>query len=222
MSSTKHYQAIIFDLDDTLVAAGPIKWAHHKAVAKEYFGRDLPDETLARYWGMPFDPMIELLHNHAATAKQLRPAYAATRSRFPKQPFPDAIITVQSFLKSGYYVGVLSAMNRDEVKDDLQQLGLPLTDFFLVQGAEDTTVHKPDPAVFAPALALLARRDIKAENVLYVGDALTDWAAASSAGLGFIGVTTGFTPAEDFARNNVPNLPTISKVAELLLDAIGT
>jgi HAD superfamily hydrolase (TIGR01549 family) len=218
----KHYQAIIFDFDDTLVAAGPIKWAHHKAVAKEYFGRDLDDATLAKYWGMPFDPMIELLHNHAATAEQLRPAYEATRSRFPKRAFPDAIAAVQSFLRSGYFVGILSAMNRAEVEDDLRHLGFPLDDFIFIQGANDTAIHKPDPNVFTPALTKLAHSKISAENAIYVGDAMSDWAAATGAGLSFIAVTTGFTSAGEFDRNNVQNVATVGKVAELLLNAAAT
>jgi beta-phosphoglucomutase-like phosphatase (HAD superfamily) len=50
----------------------------------------------------------------------------------------------------------------------------------------DAPANKPDPRVFGPALTSLPT--VKAHEILYVGDAMTDAQAASQAGLMFIGI----------------------------------
>ena len=55
----------------------------------------------------------------------------------------------------------------------------------------------------APDGILLAARSLRLppEQVLYIGDSLTDEAAARAAGCGFIALTTGATLPEEFARD---------------------
>ncbi len=219
MPTSQHYQAVIFDLDDTLVQTHAAKWAHHKAVAKEFYDLDITDELLAKHWGMPFDAMISILLNNADTLENMHAAYASTNHRFPKTPAPGAITAVNTLLHSGYRLGVLSAMNRSEVITDLTQLGFPVSQFDLIQGANDTIAHKPDPAVFAPAIAHLATRGITPHQTLYIGDALSDFYAATGAGLGFIGVTTGFISDEQFTAAGAKSVPNLAQLIELLMSA---
>ncbi|GCE30103.1 hypothetical protein KDA_55870 [Dictyobacter alpinus] len=65
------YKAVLFDLDDTLLKTATIKWAHHKAVAKQFYNIDLTDEVLAKHWGMPFEPMIAILYQRADTPENM-------------------------------------------------------------------------------------------------------------------------------------------------------
>ncbi|HVQ43615.1 MAG TPA: HAD family hydrolase [Candidatus Saccharimonadia bacterium] len=207
-----HYQAIIFDFDDTLVRSGRIKWAHHKATAKEFYGLKLTDETLGKHWGMPFNDMIPLLYQHADTLENMRAANFSIEHRFRKTLQPDALVTIKRLHAAGLPLGVLSAMTRDMIEPDIKRFGFDPSHFLFVQGSEDTPVHKPDPGVFDPALHLLQKRGIKPQNILYVGDALSDYYAAIGAGLHFIGVTTGFVSQAEFSSAKAKSVASLTEL----------
>jgi phosphoglycolate phosphatase-like HAD superfamily hydrolase len=190
-------QAVLFDLDDTLLKTAQIKWAHHKAVAAHY-GVALTDETLARYWGMPFDQMIGFLYNHADTVDNMRAANRALEPQFPKEIHDDTLAVLGTMALHGIVAGVVTSTNTEFAVADLRRLHVPEEAFLFVQGAEATPHHKPDGRVFDPALAHLAALGICRSGVLYVGDALMDHGAAVNAGIQFVGVATGFVSIEQF------------------------
>jgi phosphoglycolate phosphatase-like HAD superfamily hydrolase len=205
-------QAVIFDLDDTLLKTARIKWAHHKAVAAQY-GVELTDETLARYWGMPFDQMIGYLYNHADTVDNMRAANRALESQFPKEIHDDTIEVLGALALHGIVAGVVTSTNTEFAITDLKRLQVPAEAFLFVQGAEATPYHKPDGRVFDPALERLAELGIRRSEVLYVGDALMDHEAAVQAGIQFVGVTTGFVSIEQFQEVGVPVIARLGELA---------
>jgi len=71
----------------------------------------------------------------------------------------------------------------------------------VLQGSDETQVHKPDPDVFLPLIEKLRENSIGREDILYVGDSLDDLKAATAAGIGFIAITTGLYSEEDFRKN---------------------
>src|SRR5262245_24235031 len=194
---TLEIRAVLFDLDDTLLKTAQIKLAHHKAVAAQY-GIVLTDETLARYWGMPFDLMIGYLYNHADTLDNMRSANRALETQFPKEIHDDTLVVLSVLALHGIVAGVVTSTNTEFAVADLQRLRVPDEAFLFVQGAEATPYHKPDGRVFDPALACLTGRGIRPSEVLYVGDALMDHEAAVHAGIRFVGVATGFVSIEQF------------------------
>jgi HAD superfamily hydrolase (TIGR01549 family) len=206
-------KAVIFDLDDTLVTTRVVKWEQHKAVAREFYGRETTDEKLLEHWGKPFDTLINLLHDGVDTIENLHAAYAATSHRFPKEVQKDTLCTVDRLLNNGIQLGIVTATNRNFLLKDLERLGFPHERFFCLQGADETDVHKPDPRVFDPILGALQRTGISKDETMYVGDALTDWYAARDAGLHFIGVTTGLNSADEFKAAGAPKV--IERLSEL-------
>jgi len=206
-------RAVLFDLDDTLLKTARIKWAHHKAVAARY-GIELTDETLARYWGMPFDRMIGYLYNHADTVDNMRAANRALEPQFPKDIHDDTLAVLGTLALHGIVAGVVTSTNTEFAVADLGRLQVPDDAFVLVQGAEATPHHKPDGRVFDPALARLAELGISRSEVLYVGDALMDREAAVHAGIQFVGVATGFVGIEQFHEVGAPAIP---RLGELLV-----
>ncbi|MFZ2260320.1 MAG: HAD hydrolase-like protein [Luteococcus japonicus] len=193
--------AVIFDMDDTLLATREVKWAHHKQVAREHYGIDLTDEVLARHWGEPFDLMIGHLYQHSASVEEMRAANQTSAHLFPKQAIPGAVDAVTTLLDRGLVVGVLTSMNTANALADLTRCGFPMDRLVFVQGADQTPHHKPDPRVFTSALEMLHARGIT--EVSYVGDALIDEQAALGAGLRFVAVTTGLATAEAFEDSPV-------------------
>jgi phosphoglycolate phosphatase-like HAD superfamily hydrolase len=206
-------RAVLFDLDDTLLQTARIKWAHHKAVAAHY-GIALTDETLAQYWGLPFDQMIGYLYNHADTVDNMRAANRALEPQFPKEIHDDTLAVLGTLALHGIVAGVVTSTNTAFALADLRRLHVPDDAFVLVQGAEATPYHKPDGRVFDPALARLAELGLRRSEVLYVGDALMDHAAAADAGMPFVGVATGFVGIEQF---QAAGAPAIARLGELLV-----
>jgi HAD superfamily hydrolase (TIGR01549 family) len=207
----REIQAVLFDLDDTLLKTARIKWAHHRAVAAQY-GIALTDESLARYWGMPFDQMIGHLYNHADTVDNMRAANRALESQFPKEIHDDTIEVVGRLALHGIVAGIVTSTNTAFAEADLRRLHVSEDAFLFVQGAEATAYHKPDGRVFDPALARLSELGIRGSEILYVGDAAMDHEAAVNAGIQFLGVATGFVSVEQFQERGAQ---AINRLGEL-------
>jgi len=215
MLRTSGIRAVLFDLDDTLLITARIKWAHHKAVAAQY-GIDLTNETLAKYWGMPFDQMIGYLYNHADTVENMRIANRALEDQFPKEIHDDTLEVLGWLTCHDIVAGVVTSTNTAFAEADLRRLHVPGDALLFIQGAEATQYHKPDGKVFEPALLRLGELGLVRRDVLYVGDALMDFEAASDAGLQFVGVTTGFVTIEQFQAVGAQAIARLGELPTLL------
>jgi HAD superfamily hydrolase (TIGR01662 family) len=212
------YKAVIFDLDDTLLESREVKWAHHKAVAKKFYNLDLTDEDIREHWGKPFHVLVSELYQHKDTLDNLIAANVAIREEFRKKVYPGAVEVVKEIIKNGVKVGILSAATKKFFVEDLERFNFPVNQFAFIQDPEDTTVHKPNPKVFLPALDKLSKLGIKKEEIVYVGDSIDDLRAAHGAGIDFIAVTTGLYAKDDFKKHNARVIiKEISEVLEYLL-----
>ncbi len=209
-------RVVLFDLDDTLVATAKIKWAHHKAVARRFYDIELTDAELQLHWGQPFDVMIRSLYRDSDTLERMREANLSLEGDFLKQPLPGAVDVVHELWRRGIEVGVVTSTNRSSALRDIERIGLRTDRLTLVQGADDSRYHKPDPRVFDSALAKLSEKGVGVDDIWYVGDALIDHAAATGAKLRFVAVSTGFCTREVFAQagaehilDDIRQLPTL-------------
>jgi phosphoglycolate phosphatase-like HAD superfamily hydrolase len=192
------FDAVIFDYDDTLVNTFEVKWDQHKFVAKKFYGLDITDDDLRKVWGMPFEDMLFELYQQKDSKENMSKNYLSLHDQYPKTAHDGSLKLIQSLLKQGKVVGVLTAGHGGHVAAELETLGFPVGEMISVQGAEHTPVHKPDPAVFSPILELLAAKGITNLESVYIGDAIRDYKAAKDAGMDFIGVTNGFTSITEF------------------------
>lgn len=207
-------RAVLFDLDDTLLATREIKWRQHIAVARDAFGIELTEATLRQHYGKPWAQMVTEIYGHAPL-DEIRAAIDAVKDDHLKQPHPGAAALVTRLLDAGIAVGVVTASQRADAAEDLVRCGFPAERLTLLQGADDTDVHKPDPRVFDPALARLAELGIEPAETCYVGDGVVDRDAAHAAGLCFFAVAQGMYPVEEFTDD--PAVATIAELEPLLL-----
>jgi HAD superfamily hydrolase (TIGR01549 family) len=212
------YKAVLFDVDDTLVKTWEPKWAQHKMVAKRYYGLDLTDEDILLHWGKPHHVMIDGMYRSADDVEHMIENFLRHEDEYPKTPHPEAVEVVTELLDAGMPVGVITAMLRRITLKDLREQGFPYERFAVIQSADDTDTHKPDPAVFLPALQALKLTD-QTGAVLYIGDGLSDFVAARGAGMDFVGVTTGRTTAEQFADAGAISAPTLREAYKLVMGA---
>ena len=208
-------KAILFDHDDTLVGTREAKFAHHKYVAKKFYGKSLTDEEFLRHWGKPLTELVSLLYETDDIDDALAKNYS-TRDDFPKILFTETISTLAYLHSQKKLLGVITATTRNSFEHDLESLGIPAGLLDYIQTAEDTKFHKPNPKVFEPAIKWLSKKRIKPNEVLYVADGLHDMEAALGAGFNFIGVETGLITKIQFLEKGTTSLTNISKLLDII------
>lgn len=209
-------KAVVFDFDDTLVNTFNVRAKALVASAKKFYDLDITVDDVRRLWGKPYLTLLSELHRQAEPPEQIHEKYMSIRTDFPvvyNKGLPDLFDQLH---EQGYELGVLTSSGRAFVDSDMELLKFPRNKFSKVQTAEDTNVHKPDPEVFAPMLESLREKSIEKREVLYVGDSLSDHAAASGAGLNFIAVTTGLTSPAEFTKLEAKQIEDLSQLLEHL------
>lgn len=203
------FKAILFDFDETLVEAMGVKWKQHQETARKFYNHELTEETIRQYWGMPFEPMIELFYDKKDTVENMKNNYHSLDSEYPKYPFADTVPVLTHLHSFEYWTGIITSMTRDSVVKDMIETGMPYELFDLIQGSTDSPYHKPDPRVFDQALALLKEKHITPKETLYVGDDIRDMQAARGAGIQFIAIPNGLTSKETFIKNGARCISTL-------------
>jgi phosphoglycolate phosphatase len=194
------YKAVIFDFDDTLVESRVVKWAHHKHVAKKFYNIDLSDDDIKKHWGKPIGELVKILYKSSDTLENMYEALISVREQFRKSTYPGAQEVINKLLAANIKVGIVSATNRRFLFNDLVDDNFSVDKMFLIQGADNTEFHKPDPRVFNDAIKLLEKEGIAKNETVYIGDSINDLDAAHGAGINFIGITTGLYAKEDFEK----------------------
>ena len=190
-------EAVLFDFDYTLVDASPgiilcanyalTRMGHAEETAERIratIGLSLPDAF--RWLRGPQEPGAEtfarLFVEHADRVMvdhtTLLPAV------------PGALAALQ---RRGLRLGIVSTKFRFRIEAVLQRDGLGGA-FEAIVGGEDVAQHKPHPE----SLLLALRKLGQPAGCVYVGDSPTDAHAAQRAGLPFVGVLSGVTPAAGF------------------------
>ena len=125
---------------------------------------------------------------------------------------PGADKALKTLSQLGYRLAIVSTkyryrihtvLERDELRDTIE----------VIIGGEDVTDHKPHPEGLFKAAGRLG---LPVENCVYLGDSEVDARASQAAGMPFLPVRTGTTPAETF--DAYPNLAVIDSVADIIGD----
>ncbi len=130
-------------------------------------------------------------------------------------PEVEGTVAAISELKGSFLLGIVTAAPHFEVEHFLTHLGLNKADFFLIQAADESEYHKPDPRVFDMLIALLQERNIRKREILYIGDSLLDFYAAHYAHLQFKAVLTGSTNREQFQTAGLSAEDILNSIVEL-------
>jgi len=222
----KQTNAILFDLDGTLIDTTDLILQCFKFSWTKVCGFEHSRETLIETFGTPLrDAMHRLLVLSASkdfirgaqaqntTVEELLGAYrtfnvlnhdALTR------PFEGTREVLKELRRRGYSIAVVTSKGRDL---GLRGLKLCALDDLLDSAIflEDTTVHKPHPE---PILIALERLNTPAHAAVYVGDSRHDIVAAQAAGVRTVGALWGPSPRTKLERERP------SFVAESIIDLL--
>lgn len=109
------------------------------------------------------------------------------------EPFPGSLECLRELSSRGYKVGLLTRGSEEYARAALTITGaFELFDVIMGRDSCDYDDAKPSPV----SMRVLAERlGVKPEELLYVGDNITDWFSARDAGASYAGVLTGNGPA---------------------------
>ncbi len=208
-------KTVLFDFDYTLADSsdGVIDCINHALTQlqlptqaaqkiRSTIGLSLPD-TLAELIG----------HLPLSTVKEFRRHFVkqADQVMADKTILLPGVQEVLDVLQSrNLTLGLVSTKFRYRIQTILEREHL-LDYFAVIIGGEDVTRHKPNPEGL---LLAVERLNSTPDSTLYVGDSVTDAKTAQKAGVPFVAVLSGVTPAEAFAAYPVERI--ITNLSELL------
>jgi phosphoglycolate phosphatase len=205
----RRFQAVLFDLDGTLIDSLPdLAAAANRLLAAE--GRDplvpeqvrpmigdgaarLVERVFAARGGLPGPELAPYLARFVADYEP--------RSAELTRPFPHVAETLAALKAAGTRMAVCTNKPSGATNRILSALGLAGY-FDAVVGGDDAPALKPDPRHL---LAALPRLDAAPADTAVVGDSINDVLAAKAAGLPCIAVSFGYArvPASELGADAV-------------------
>jgi len=210
-------QAVVFDLDGTLVDTAPDLCATLNRMLAEH---RRPTITLPELLPMIGDGAAKMVERGFAATGGLPQDMTLLVRRFleiyeanvaeESQPFPGVVSTLRRLRASGITLGVCTNKLTSLSQRLLDQL--ELTQYFTAIVGGDVPARKPDPR---HVLSTIERLGASPENAIMIGDSLNDVAAAKAAKVRVVAVTFGYTatPATELGADAVidsfEELPTL-------------
>ncbi len=195
MPSFNAVQAIIFDLDGTLVdSAEDLRAALNQLLGE----RGLRPVAASEIKGMIGDGVLKLVERGLAAANgdprqkgALLPRFLEIYQSNPAdltRCYPGVVETLATLRRKGFRMAVVT--NKPVFATSQILLALSLAEFFpVVIGGDSVPQRKPHPA---PLLEAARQLEVDADQSLMVGDNIHDVEAAHAAGMRCIAVTYGY------------------------------
>lgn len=211
----KQYKLYLFDFDYTLVnSEAAILKCFHVTLQKTGYP-DVPDDKIRHTIGLSILEAAKIILNTEddAEARAFLKQYSQAADRYMTAGthfFPHSVEVLQTLKQRGAKLAIISNKTGFRIQEKFDRDNVPqLIDCII--GSKDIAKPKPDPE---GALRAIATFDMKKENVLYIGDSVTDAKTAQNAGVNFAGVTTGTTSAATLAA--YPHVAIMQDLTELL------
>ncbi len=201
----KNKEAILFDLDGTLIDSAPDLALAVNHMLKTLQRPTFPDDTIRSWVGNGAQVLvkrglsgqadiqedIECELFESALAEFL--AFYKNNLCVDTKLYPNVGESLRALKEQGYRL-VLVTNKPFEFIDPILE-GLDLTDLFeIVLGGDSLEKRKPDPM---PLLHVSQQLNIPVEQCLMVGDSKNDILAAKAANMESIGLTYGYNYGED-------------------------
>ena len=183
-------EAVLFDLDGTVVDTIPHILASFRHATADVLGEALPDDVLLHYVGVPLARQMRYFTDDDEVAERLLASYRAfnhaTHDAMARL-YPNSVATLETIAAAGIPMGIVTSKSRIMAMKAIELFGLGRF-FKIVITADDTPSHKPDPLPILHAAALL---EVTPTAIVYVGDSPADVEAAKAAGASAVAATWG-------------------------------
>jgi len=181
MTLSSRFDAVVFDLDGTLLDSVPgiVKSFKHTI---NHFTPDhgLSDQEIIRLLGRPLFVQMKEISGSDHLAEEMVAFYRKHNiGIIPSMPlFPGVVEALQELHSRNIPMAIVTSKAKPSVDISVNQYDLKKF-MQTVVTIEDTPKHKPDPM---PLLLCLERMGVSPERCVYVGDAVFDVQCAKRAG----------------------------------------
>jgi pyrophosphatase PpaX len=211
-------EAVLFDVDGTLVDSIPYLVECFQAAARETLECEIEAHEILPMVGLPLVdmflqvrelPSIDLAERCIAAYRRIYLPSVIARSPL----FPDSEQVVATLKSRGVRLGIVSGKTREGILRVLEPSGIAAS-FESIVGADHP--GRPKPAADG-ALAAVAILGVAPDRTLVVGDSLLDVEMGSAAGMRTCGVTTGTTPRQELESRADFVVDRLGEILEIVL-----
>jgi len=185
--------AVLFDLDGTLLDSGPLIIRTYQEVLREELGIEASPADIVAHFGRTLADTFAAFTPHRERVPGLVRAYRIRNEALHDalaRPVPGAAEAVRTLRAAGRRLAVVTTKRRALALRGLTLMGLADA-FDTVIAFEDVTAHKPDPEGVLRALDHLGTEPAAA---LMVGDTPADLLAGRRAGVTPVAVGWSLVP----------------------------
>lgn len=199
----------LFDLDGTVLDTYAPILESMRYATKTVFGEALPDSKLVSMVGQPLVTQMQAFAAERGCGSEVADELARVYREYNERdldeksfPFPGVPEAIASLKNAGFTVGVVTSKRAVLATKSLKAHGL-FDAFACVNGAEDSTAHKPDPD---PLLTAAKKLGVSPDRCVYVGDSPYDLQAAHAANMPCVGVAWGKFFGRDILLEQMPSV----------------
>lgn len=174
-------KAVLFDFDGTIMDTNDIiikSWQHTFLTVE---GKERPLDAITSSFGEPLSITMKNLFPDKDTEEMVNTYRNYQRHIYTDKinMFPGITELISELKLRSYQLGIVTSRLWESTRQGLYKFDIAHM-FDAVVSAEDTTVHKPDPA---PCLICLDKLGIRPEEAIFVGDSKFDVLCAKNAGV---------------------------------------
>lgn len=199
----------LFDLDGTVLDTYAPILESMRYATKTVFGEALPDSKLVSMVGQPLVTQMQAFAAERGCGSEIADELTRVYRKYNERdldeksfPFPGIPEAIASLKNAGFTVGVVTSKRAVLATKSLKAHGL-FDVFACVNGAEDSTAHKPDPD---PLLTAAKKLGVSPDRCVYVGDSPYDLQAAHAANMPCVGVAWGKFFGREILLEQMPSV----------------
>lgn len=188
-------QAVLFDLDGTVVDTIPHILASFRHATAEVLGAALSDEVLLHHVGVPLARQMRYFTDDEAEADRLLASYRAFNHKTHDDMarlYPNTLAALTALHAAGLPMGIVTSKSRLMAERAIDLFDLRKF-FQVLVTADDTDYHKPHPLPVRYGAELLGMEPAK---LVYVGDSPADIESGNGAGAATVGAAWGVASVE--------------------------
>lgn len=177
----KHYEAVLYDIDGTLLDTRDMNLYPLLRIIKEELGQDWTYDQVKKYLAYTGMQVMEELNIRDKETTYARWVRYVNEYPEPAKLFPGLAQALEAIHRAGVLQAIVSSKMHAQFEIDMAGKGI-LPYFATAVLEEDTVLHKPNPE---PLQLCLERLGTAPENAIYIGDMPSDCVAAKRAGMDF-------------------------------------
>lgn len=189
MKKKRRFDAVLFDVDGTLLDTAEYIFQAYKYTIRFHLSRNVIREDVARVVGLPLRECYQLLTDLEKVDQLMQCHHEfQCRNLHLATAYPNTLLTLKTLAKNGIDIAAVTNRYSDQLVETLKIGGVDKF-FKVIVTPTDVKKPKPDPEPVLKALEILK---IKPESAIFIGDSPADIKAGKAAGVTTIAALYGF------------------------------